>query len=115
MLAWCALAAAVLPSPAPGASPADLPRLRTLAVTLVRLDLKRHVLTVALSGPSAREYDLEVDGRTRLVREGRTLAFEDLPMGEPALVVLSDDEHGGHHAVVVKVGRRGDAAPRPVP
>src|SRR4051794_15165353 len=110
MQPWCALVAALLapPTPEPSSSPAAAAgEVRTPAVeaTLVRVDFRRHVLTVALPPPASREYDLVLDESTRLLQDGRVLVPADLPLGDAATVSWTDDGQGRHHARVVLVGK----------
>jgi hypothetical protein len=111
MLAWCALAAALSSSPAPKPSVPPGPdrgdvRRPAVEATLVRVDFRRHVLTVAVPAPASREYDLVMDDTTELVQDGRALVAADLPLGDVATVSWTEDAHGNRRARLVVVGRR---------
>jgi hypothetical protein len=113
MLTLVAALTALIALPAPGSAPPPPARAHTIVGTVLRVDTRRHVVTLALEGEDSREQDVVVDAATRLVADGRTIGLTDVRIGARAVVVCEDDDRGVPHARTLKAGAARHAAPEP--
>ena len=113
MLLFLAVLSALAGPPPPSTEAPPRARAHTLVGTVLRVDAKRHVVTLGPKGEPPVERDVVIEESTRLIADGRAIGLEDVRIGARAVVVCEDDARGTHHARIVKAGAARHAAPEP--
>jgi len=105
----CLLVAAALAAEPPPA------RAGSLVGALVKVDLERSLVTVRTGEGEPREYQIQVDEKTRISASGRALALADLRSGERIVVVYVEEGPARRRATALRQGPPSLRAPEPAP
>ena len=91
------------------------PRAASLVGALVKVDLERSSITVRAAEGEPREYQIQVDEKTRITDSGRALGLADLRSGERIVVAYVEEGPARRRATALRQGPPSLRAPEPTP
>ncbi|MGE0455447.1 MAG: hypothetical protein AB7O37_14915 [Vicinamibacteria bacterium] len=94
-------------------------RAASLVGVLVKVDLERSSVTVRAADGEPREYQIQVDDKTRITDSGRALGLAELRTGERIVVAYVEEGPARRRATALRQGpaslRAPERTPRPSP
>ncbi len=87
----------------------------SLVGVLVKVDLERSSVTVRAADGEPREYQIQVDEKTRITDSGRALGLAELRSGERIVVAYVEEGPARRRATALRQGPASLRAPEPSP